>query len=106
VLSRDIYLAPHWVGVDLAHVSATVVRLYIGDVQLPGVMTVVSHREPRVVSHHVRLDSEDCLRVRLNPRHLHTEHVSTSVRPNTCTTKNKRKRYKEYSMCIIFIRKH
>jgi hypothetical protein len=60
-MALDMYLASHWVRVDLTHVCAAVVHLDIGDVQFPSVMTVVSHREPRVVSHHMRLDGEDGL---------------------------------------------
>jgi hypothetical protein len=69
--TRVTYLASHWIGVDLTHIGATVVRLYVGDVQFPSVVAVVSDREPWVVSHHVCLNGENCLRVGLDPRHLH-----------------------------------
>lgn len=80
--ARDKYLASHWVRVNLTHVCATVVYLDIGDVQFPSVMAVVSHREPRVVSHHVRLDGEDGLRIGLDPRHLNERTYFYFMREN------------------------
>jgi hypothetical protein len=96
-LARDMYLASHWVRVDLTHICAAVVYLDIGDVQFPSVMAVVSHREPRVVSHHMRLDGEDGLRIGLDPRHLHER---------TCFYFHEKKQNKAWNMCIISMRQH
>jgi hypothetical protein len=84
-----VYLASHWVRVDLAHVGTAIVHLDIGDVQFPSVMTIMSHREPWVVSHHMRMDGEDGLRVGLDPRHLHERtlvyfHEKNKTSDKTC----------------------
>ena len=40
------YLTDHGLRVDLAHVVTGVVPLHVGDVQLPGVVSVVTNRHP------------------------------------------------------------
>lgn len=70
VWMRGVYLTSHWIRVDLAHVCPAVIYLDIGDVQFPSVMSVVCHREPWVVGHHVCLYGEDSFRVGFDPRHL------------------------------------
>lgn len=67
---RSVYLASHWIRVDLTHIRARVIHLDVGDMQFPSVVSIVSHREPRVVSHHVCVDGENGLGVRLDPCHL------------------------------------
>jgi len=56
-----MYLTSHRIRVDLTHVRSAVVYLDIGDVQFPSVMSIVCHREPWVVGHHVCLNGEDSL---------------------------------------------
>jgi hypothetical protein len=90
---HGVYLASHWVRVDLAHVCPAVIRLHVGDVQFPSVMSVVCHREPWIVGHHVCLYGEDSLWVRFDPRHLQNRaYVSFSedskVRDGTCAPRD------------------
>lgn len=65
-----LHLASHWVCVDLAHICSGVVFLYVGDVELPGVVAVVGDREAWILGHHMSVDGQDGLAVRLDPSHL------------------------------------
>ena len=56
-------LTDHGLGVDLTHVVTRVIPLHVPDVQLPSVDSVMRHRHPGVVGHHVVVDGQDSLAV-------------------------------------------
>lgn len=61
----------HGVGVDLAHVAAPVGIPQLSDVESPNaVVRVMGHGDPRVMSHHSRVKTQNCLVLRPNPAHL------------------------------------
>lgn len=67
---RCSYLALHWVGVDLAHVAASVLLLHAPDVQVPGAEVVVRNGHAGVVCDDVVVNGLDGLGVRLHPADL------------------------------------
>lgn len=64
-------LTPHRIRINLTHVRARVVRLDVGHVQFPRVMSIVSDRQPWVLSDHVRMNGQDSFGVGLHPGDLH-----------------------------------
>lgn len=69
------YLAFHGISVDLTHVGARVIGLDVADVEFPCVMIVVGDGEAWVQCYHVCVDRQNCLRIRLYPRHLGKTYV-------------------------------
>ena len=63
-------LAPHRVGIDLAHVPPTVNLLYVGDVQLPFLVLPVGEGNPLVSCDDAVVDGEDSLCVHTHPSNL------------------------------------
>ena len=66
------YLTEHRFRIDLAHVSARVVFLYIVHLQLPRVVPIVRDGQPRIVSHQMGVNGQYGSRVRLYPSYLYT----------------------------------
>ena len=64
------HLAPHGLGVELAHVAAVVGLLQLSDVDAPGVLQVVADADPRVGRHHLVMHRQDGAGVGLHPAHL------------------------------------
>lgn len=64
-------LTSHRIRINLTHVRARVVRLDVGHVQFPRVMSIVSDRQPWVWSDHVRMNGQDSFRIGLHPGDLH-----------------------------------
>ena len=63
-------LAPHGVGVDLAHVPAPVHLLHVGDVKLPLLVLPVGQGHALVPGDDAVVDGQDGLRVHPHPRNL------------------------------------
>ena len=63
-------LAPHGVGVDLAHVPAPVHLLHVGDVKLPLLVLPVGQGHALVTGDDAVVDGQDGLRVHPHPRNL------------------------------------
>ena len=82
---KEADLAHHRVRVQLAHIVAPVVLLYVVDVQQPGLLVVVGNREPRYLHHHVLVDGQEHLTPHVNPRHLRIKSASFSRRSRTCS---------------------
>ena len=72
VHQRLSYLTEHRFRIDLAHVSARVVFLYIVHLQLPRVVPIVRDGQPRIVSHQMGVNGQYGPRVRLYPSYLYT----------------------------------
>ena len=62
--------APHGVGVDLAHVPASVLLLHISNVQLPLLVFPVGERHPLVPRDDAVVDGQDGLGVHPHPGDL------------------------------------
>ena len=60
----------HGICVDLAHVVALVLRLYVPDLQVPGVVAVMDDVEPGNAGDHVPPYGQDHLPVNVDPGHL------------------------------------
>ena len=60
----------HGVCVDLAHVVSLVLRLYVPDLQGPGVVAVMDDVEPGDAGDHVPPYGQDHLPVNVDPGHL------------------------------------
>lgn len=65
-----MYLAPHGVRINLAHVRSRIILLHVGNVQHPCVVAIMRNGKTRVLRHHVRVDCEDRFRIGLNPSYL------------------------------------
>ena len=52
------YLTSHWFCVDLAHVQSRVISLHTVNHQGPAVVPIVFHCHPRVIGHHVGVNSK------------------------------------------------
>lgn len=66
----NAHLTTHGICVNLAHVGAGVVLLYIRHVQLPCIVSVVRDRQPGIVRHHVRMYRQNRSGIRLYPGYL------------------------------------
>lgn len=66
------YLTSHGIRVNLTHVAAWIVQLYMRNVQLPRIVPIVGDWESWIQCHHVSVDGQNGFRVRLDPGHLWT----------------------------------
>ena len=64
------YLAPHGIGVDLAHVVAAVAAVDVADVKSPRVQVAVHHRQSGVVGEDAVVHGQDPFVVGFDPGHL------------------------------------
>jgi hypothetical protein len=63
-------LTLHWICVDLAHVPATVRFPHISDLKIPRSVITVRDTYSMIFGDHVCCDSENCLCIDSEPRHL------------------------------------
>ena len=67
------HVGEHGIGVDLAHVVALVLLLYVADVQVPCVVLVVSDLEPGDAGDDVVVDRQDHLTLKVDKGDLKIE---------------------------------